>query len=420
MKLAFYEPLPIWNPYVSLMFFTPLIQYCHQNGIPVKRIQEPVPEFGWTMVCNAYHLTAELVAHFDNNRCPIVAFSCNDSAYLTANIQDFFHHIPLLFTISGVQKVNYSNRSVMNADMSVSLEPVQFLPDEEWNRYDHMRQSGRLLPLPYVPWDRLPDVHIPEQKTPKILFRGGCHFWRFVAYLHAVKAGVAHPASGFLLRDYFDEKMVPQFRFCEKCRADYLEGGKWMSNSSLYTQCECSPHQAQYEGDVYVNKEEMEQPLSWNNRTPRGFFSLAHTFCVKNDGCIPQADVEMALNFQRQSADHHLRAIADAAFFCDMKWEFSIHTAQRFWEAASVGTVNVLPHRAVDQDYFPHLLPDYHYAWFRDDFTGFGTPEWMANNTAIVAGNAKALYEQWIKPSDYVTNTNLLKLILQEIERVAG
>lgn len=407
MKLAVFDPLPTINDYVLLRFFNPLIQFCHQTGIPVKRIQEPIPESGWTMLCNAHHLTPGLVKHFDDNRCPIAAISCNDSVYLTEGIRPFFHHIPLLFTISGVQKVNWSKKSVMNPDMTVGTEDVQFLPDEEWSRYEHMRDAGRLLPLPYVPWDRLEEVPIPEHKTPKILFRGGNHFWRFVAYLHALKAGVAHPASGFLTADYFREDMNPQFRYCKACRSDRKDGGGRMLAIYGQKQCECQ-----------LSLEDLAEPLKWNNRTPRSFFALTKWFETVH-GSVDTPAVEQALNFQRQSAEHHLRAIADAALFCECKWHFSIPFPQRAWEAASVRTVNYAPARAMEQEYFPTWNANEHYAVYSDDFSDIG--HWVDQERLDrIADNAKAQYEEWIKPGEYVTNTNLLRHITERIKECAS
>jgi hypothetical protein len=393
---------------VSRMYLAPLEQFARAAGVTVKRITDPVPEFGWTMICNAGLLNESLVQHFDSNHCPLVAISCNDSAYLTANIDDFFHQIPLLFTISGVQKVNFSNRSVMNPDMTVSLVLERFLSDEAWERYHAMHQSGRLLPLPYVPWDRLESVEVPAQKTPKVLFRGGNHFWRFVAFLHALKAGVAHPASGFLTEDYFREDMVPQFRYCEKCRAQKREHGGMFY--PVMAECECPSLS-------------LDEPLVWNNRTPRAFMRLAQEFYFAREATIPILPIENALNFKRQSPRQHLQAIADAAFFADCKWEFSIHTAQRFWEAASVGTVNLMTERANDQEHFPYIEDGIDYATFSDDFSDIGavaTELGDGQRRYAMAHNARQIYQHWIKPGYLPTNENLLAHILGKIQGVAG
>lgn len=414
MKLALFDPSPFHNDYVSKMFFIPLEQFARNSGVMVKRIHEPVPEAGWTMLCNAGKLTHEIVRHFNDNGCKIAAVSCNDSAYLTANIDAFFHEIPLLFTVSGVQKVNFSKQSVMNPDMTVTTRDVPFLDYEAWECYNHMRENGRLLPLPYVPWDRLQEVPIPAQKTPKILFRGGNHFWRFVAYLHALKNGVAHPASGFLTEDYFREDMVPQFRYCEECRRQRAENSERLPFGTWIRKCECTE-------DLKFN-----EPLKWNNRSPKAFCGLAAQFRF-NDGPYTKTEtdaVEMALNFRRQNAEQHLRAVADAAFFADCKWEFSIHGAQRFWEAASVGTVNMLPERANDQEHFPHIADGFHYCTFSDDFSNIGEicAEALAPEVhSYVSKNAKGTYEHWIKPGpNYVTNENLLRKILSDIEGVCA
>jgi len=85
-----------------------------------------------------------------------------------------------------------------------------------------------------------------------------------------------------------------------------------------------------------------------------------------------------------------------------------------------VGTVNLMPRRADDQVHFPHIDEGKHWLAFEDDCSNLKVCDDAyrcgMDGTREIAANAKALYEQWIKPSDYVTNTNLLKLILQEIE----
>lgn len=392
MKLAIYDAP--WNEYVTRMYFAPLESYARKCGIEVKRIRDPIPETGWTMLCNAGLLTEKIVAHYEACDCKLVAVSCNDSAHLAENISAFFHRIPLLFTVSGVQNVNHGQRAVMTPELRVTTEPVQFLPDEEWQRYAAMDQAGRLLPLPYIPWDRLTPV-APEEKREKILFLGGGHFWRFVAYLHALKKDMAHPLSGFLLRDYFSEGMDPAFRFCQKCRDQWKANARWMPASAANETCECEPK---------------DFSLDWNNRTPRAFLRLAQQFGANMKWA------EHALNFERRQETKHLRAIASATHYADCKWEFSIHTAQRFWEAASVDTVNLMPARAADQEYFPKINPGEHYATYANDFSDIGDNM----ETGNIANNCRGVYEEWIRPTDYVTNTKLLAHILERIAACAS
>lgn len=123
--------------------------------------------------------------------------------------------------------------------------------------------------------------------------------------------------------------------------------------------------------------------------------------------------VETAMNYRSQEPGEHLRSIRDARFYADAKWEFSINMAQRFWEGACSGTVNLIPRRANDQDYFPAMKDDRDFMTFSDDFSDL-TAEVDEAKYQAVADNAFALWEEWIRPTRYAISSNLLKWMFDQ------
>jgi len=102
-----------------------------------------------------------------------------------------------------------------------------------------------------------------------------------------------------------------------------------------------------------------------------------------------------------------------------LKWEHSIFMPQRFWEAASAGCINILPLRTINQEYFPRVKPGEHYLVFEEDFRNldlaFQIDEQGYNHAA---GEMRRIYDQWIQPTTYPINTNLLNHIINEIRKL--
>lgn len=412
MRLAFYDPKPFRNEYVSMMFLRAMRKYAAKQGIAWKDTDHLVPEKGWDLICDADYLRPEVVRHFHANHCRISGISCIDSAYISSVIQrepelELVHRV---FMVSGVPRSNVSHATVVDSDFQVRAEPREYLPAEHWARFDRMRLEGRILPLPYVPWTRLPEVGPPLNYTERrrtIMFRGGNHFLRFIAYLFALQKNAADPRSGFHSRFYFADDMNPQFRYCGPCREVFKANGRRFPRGSGIGPAQCQS-QAPWGAAL-----DFSVPGYWNNRCPQSFYWLSEQFAERH-GAIDMGAVEAALNHHNEQPDTHLRAIGEALLYAEAKWEFSINMPQRFWEGAAVGTVNYLPERANDQEYFPALHAGEHYLTFRDDFSNISA-EMDVEKWSWISERAHRAFVDYIQPTDHQINSNLLAYIFQNL-----
>lgn len=408
MNLSFFNPGPPYrNEYASLMFLWPLLAYARDRGVPVKLADQLVPEHGCAHICNADYLTPGVVRHFKECGCRIYGVNCIDSAYPSETLRGpHLADVTKLFMVSGVQNTNFSEATVIDPDFTIRAEPRRFLPDDEWAVFDSMRKGGRILPLPYVPWQPMPTVPRVafNGKRPTVLFRGGNHLLRFVAFLMALRNGCADERSGFQTRAYFADDMNPQFRYCDECRDVFKR-----SNHYAYRvnhQPSLCQSEAPWGGEIV----DMAVPGRWNNRCPQSFYWLSEQFAKKH-GPIDMGRVERALNYHSEPGFDHLTTIAGVRFYAECKWEFSIHMPQRFWEAASVGTLSLLPRRAADQDYFPAIPCP---TLFSNDLSDVNaTADLRCYQDA--ADTMLEIYRKWIAPTKYAIGTALLEHMLNEI-----
>lgn len=411
MRFAFYDPKPFKNDYVSRMYLQSMREYARDKGIHVEEASHLTPTSGRALVCNADYLTPEVIKHFRENDCPIFAFSCIDSAWLSEALR-YNPAAPLvsrIFMITGVQTTNYSAATVIDSDFRIRTETRKFVGDTYWEMFDEMRRDGTIQPLPYVQWSRhTPPARLSfEQRRPTVLFRGGHHFQRVLAYFFALQRGFADPASGFLARDYFCEDMNPDFRFCQQCREIFRANGDFFP-AWAKTIAKCSSP-APWGGELDLSNTSL-----WNNRCPESFYWLAQKFSEKH-GSISLSEVERALNFRPETEQDHLATTGMARFAADCKWEFSIHASQRFWEAASVGTVMLLPRRANDQGYFPCIMDGEHYITYSEDFSDF-TADVDKERYEHISENVFRLWEKWMKPTEtYAISPNLLRHIFNQM-----
>lgn len=412
MKLCIYDPgFPNGaNEYVSKMFFAPMCNYGAEEGHDIAFTDSLVPEAGTTLICNADHLNAERIQWFHDNSCPLIAFSCIDSAWLAESIRTIREArlVKKIFMVTGIQNTNISHATVFHADGSITAEPRQFLPDDLWKLFNAMRLEGRLQSLPYVPWRKLnAPAPIPfAEKRPTVLFRGGNHFLRVVAFYVALSKGCADPRSAFQTNYYFADNMVEQFRYCQSCRNIWKGNGGRYPFYSGQLPSECNS-EAITSGNLF------KVPGFWNNRCPQSFYWLAEQF-ETHHGNIDHQAVEDALNGVLEPGGAHMEAIAGARFYADAKWEFSINMAYRFWEAASVGTVNLLPQRAADQDYFPQMFAGEHFSTFKNDMSDLSA-EAGAMEYQAIANQAQELYQRWMNPEKHAISNSLLGHIFSQI-----
>jgi hypothetical protein len=418
MNIVFHDPPsgPHCHEYLTKVFFKGMAQWLYANGkahIEDNRLEKI---HNATVVLSADYLDMDAICKLKKNNCRIVAFSCTDSSYIAQACRDEWcmANIDLIFALTGIQKTNEGHEMIVDQDFNISLEERWFLPQDDWERFDSKRRNGTLQSLPYVHWSKQPDIPARpyNERSQKVLIRGGNHARRFVLALMLMRKDLLDTNSGFITSPYFAEDMNRQFRYCDTCRADFR-----MEHSAKYR--ESRPREQICTSPASWDRPDWTTELGqWNNACPRSFYWLAEQF-EKKHGPIDKTALEKLLNAQWLPAKDHLEMLARITFTSDLKWLFSIYAAQRFWDAASVGCVNLLPARTMDQDYFPVMNRGEHYivyfeniAYFTDKGLLFTEAEYNSVSSA-----ARALYTEWIQATDYALNTNLLRHIFEQIER---
>lgn len=405
MTIVIYDPRTSQHQYLTEMYFAPMIQYASRNQIVIKDASSLSEIKNSTVLALADHLNPFHIDTLKNNGNKIVGFSVTDSSWVSQCCREGVHlqKIDLMFMLTGIQKVNHGMEMIVKPDFTIGVEPRQFLPDEDWGVFNAMREAGRLQSLPYVHWERQPSVEGRPYSTrnQQALIRGGHHMRRFILALKLLEIDKLDCNSGFVTEPYFQDSMNPQFRYCDSCRAEWKHRRKYPSGNPTSHSC-TNP---------------MARPLdlsdlgAWNNRCPQSFYDVANILGV------PPAKAESLLNARWLTQQQHLEMLARITFTADLKWLFSIYAAQRFWDAASVGCINLLPSRTADQDYFPKMEAGVHYELFDEHLNSLqGDCIITGAGYDGIAPNAKALYDEWMRPTDYSINTNLLIHIFAKIE----
>lgn len=399
------------HDYLTQLWFRSLLAYLMDQGIPVKLISNLDQPVSDTVITDCDYLTPETVNRLKNNGCKVVGFNMVDSSHLSQACRDNPQHIDLIFSLTGIQKTNVGKEFVIDKEFNVSLEDRKFLPSEQWERFDRMRSEGRLLSLPYVHWAAQPSIpRLPwEDRANTVLIRGGAHFRRVVLALFLIRAGRLDSASGFPLKDYFAETMAEQFRFCKECQLNF-----WGEQRYPYRRIDKRPNEctspAEWGGEL-----NLENTGHWNNRCPASFYWLAKKFSERH-GEIGAAALESIFNVKWENPETALKMLGRVRFTADLKWLHSIYAAQRFWDAAIAGTVNFLPERTNDQEYFPALVDGEHYITFKEDFSNLEEAlDISQEQHEHISANCYNLYSEWIRPSQYSINTKLLQWITYRI-----
>jgi hypothetical protein len=402
MNIAIFDPGRS-HQYLSDMFFDPMKLYMHKTMKRPVITTESLPQTHNAIVLTlADHLNLEVVNQLKNNNCKIVGFSVTDSSYISQSCREaaVLSKIDLMFMLTGIQKVNEGHEMVIDENFNIKLEKRQFLPEEDWTAFNMMRLSGRLQSLPYVHWTDQPNVTTKpyNERSQKALIRGGHHMRRFILALKLMNIDRLDINSGFITSPYFQDSMNKQFRYCDECREIWREHKKYPYNKNVKCSCRVPP---------------LSDLGQWNNASPSLFYGFAEDFGVPDSSMHL---VERMMNANWLTQQQHLEMLARITFTADLKWLFSIYAAQRFWDAAMVGCVNLLPERTRDQEYFPNMYEHAHYITFKEDLECLG-PESELNEKHYneISSAAKALYDQWLRPTDYAINSNLLRHIFSKI-----
>lgn len=413
MRFHVYNPPP-GNQYCTEMFLGPLRSYAAARAVEIAEGNDITQARGIVLTLSD-NLTPENISILKNNGCKIIGFNVTDSCYVSQACRsgEVLKNIDLMFMVSGVQKVNIGDDIAVDESFSVHLVPKRFLPAEDWDVFNAMRLQGRLQSLPYVHWHRQPHVDpMPySQRSKKVITRGGGHSRRFILALNLMRLGKLDSNSAFMLSAYFDPNMNPQFRYCGECQRKFK--GYYHYEPPL-TRGECNSP-APWGGDSLG----LSDLSPWNNRCPKSFFWLAERFNALRGG-INMREIERMCNGRWLSADDHLRILARMLYTTDLKWIFSIYAPQRFWDAAMVGCINFLPRCTVDQDYFPPMYENVHYKTYREDMSSLSADMEISEKEFNDIGQAtKRLYDDYMRPTGYPINTNLLAHIFRQIEIVA-
>lgn len=410
MNLCIYDP-DRHNDYLSTVYFGSLAGYLPTiHGFNVRMLPSlDVAEE--TVMTHARNLTPEVILKLKEKGNRIVSMDINDHSAIYDTHRDApeFELIDVVFKIAGIQKENFATDMQVGEDFSFNLSERRFQSDESWARYKRMHQANRLHPLPHVPW-RTPSYDSVPHKDGKVLVRGGNHYDRFILFLNLLNRGLASPKSGFSTRVYFEEWMSPQFRYCDPCRQEWGKCGKSPYRvDGIRGSCNSPANWGDQGGSV------SNQSGAWNNRCPRSFYWLARQF-EERHGRIDPEILEVALNGTYLDDGPFYDILANASFYADLKWIYSIYAPPRFWEAAETKTVNLMPLRTNDQIHFPHIEEGVHYVTYKEDFSDLAKVNDIAN-AAEIAENSRAVHREWIKAdTGWTLNTKLMKHIVRKIE----
>lgn len=418
INFVVYDPPPTTNDFITKMWFEPLTAYGRDHGIYIQPVRSLIDQRNVGVLLLEKHLTPELIVAMKNNGCRIFAFNCVDASYVCGRPSHYADEIDLIdrfFMLSGIQRTETSLDITIDSEFNVVIAPKPYLDEVNHRKYDRWRLDGKLLPLPHIPWDRFPVVPRLrfEDRKPGILFRGGNQFLRVLAFLFALRRGIANHDCSFLVNPYFKDDTNPSVRFCSSCRKEWKRNSQWypLTDNGHHGDC-ASP--ALWGDGVPLD---LSDQGAWNNRCPKSYYWLAGQF-QKRHGPIDMTKLECALNARTALAPQHLKMVGQARFFGDLKLIFSIYTAQRFWEGAAMGTVNLLPERTNDQDFFPAINPGEHYVTFREDFSDLSA-DIEKDKFDNITENCRVLYEEWIRPTTYRTNTRLLKYIFERMDEAS-
>jgi hypothetical protein len=416
MNVAIYDPSPMGNEYFTRMFAASLRKFLTASDTVCVEVSNLAHVRDSHVVLLTDHLTEERILQLKNNGNKIIGFNVTDSSYISDKIRyaKSLALVDRIFMVSGVPRNNYGVEMAVDNEFGVYLVEKPFLDEDNWRVFDYMRASGRLLSLPYVPWTAPPDAVGQKfgQRSQKVLLRGGGHSRRFILALFLMRQDKLDPNSGFFLRDYFAEAMNPQFRFCDECRADYKQH---QQARNLPPSRDCnSPARGSFDGPALYEMSDLGQ---WNNRCPRSFYWLAERFQERH-GKVDMAIVEKMLNARWLHPKDHMEMLARMLFTSDLKWVHSIYQPQRYWEAAAAGCINVLPTRALNQDYFPKTLPMEHYLVYEETMENLPVAFTLGEQTYIEMALAnRNLYDTWLNPGNFGINSNLLGHIVNEMRK---
>jgi hypothetical protein len=408
------------NDYLSSMYLGPLARYMGDNGIPVTVGSNEDGIHDSIVIIHGDLLSPERILAIKNNNNLLVSFDINDSSYFSSAYQGSPETamVDLFFKVSGIPKTNYTEELNIDRNFRIFGTQHQYLPEADWPAFEALKPKIR--PLPYVLWTPLVGsgpTRPYNQRSGKVLIRGGNHFWRVVLFLRLVQQGLDDERCRFATDAYFTDSMIERFRFCQPCIQEKRQYGKTRYNEDHDIQHCKSPVMWGTPGEFFGGPAFGRHEFGhWNNRCPASFMWLSKEY-ERCRGPL-NSNVERALNGSMAPFNEFVNDIQSAAYYADYKWVNTINTPPRFWEAASCGTVNFYPERTDDQEYFPAIQKNIHYLTFPNDMTNLNLDGVSQHTWTEISNNAKDVYETWIRGDRYVVSTNLLRHIVEQIEAI--
>jgi hypothetical protein len=407
------------NDYLSRMYFGPLVTYMQDHGIRATIGSSEDGIHDSIVIIHGDLLSPERILTIKNSSNLLISFDINDSSYFSSAYQGSGETslIDLFFKVSGIPKTNFTEELNIDRNFRIFATQHQYLPTEDWPAFEALKPKIR--PLPYVLWNPLVGqgpVRPYSQRSGKVLIRGGAHFWRVVLFLRLVQQGLDDERCRFATDAYFHDSMIERFRFCGPCIKEKRQYGKTRYDANHDIQHCKSPVMWGTPGEFFGGPAFGRHEFGhWNNRCPASFVWLAKEY-ERCRGPL-NSNVERALNGSMTPLNEFVNDLQGAAYAADFKWINTVNVPPRFFEAASVGTVNFYPKRTADQDYWPPMEEGVHYATFPNNMEQFDLPN--ENQWSAISTNAKELYESHIRGSHYAVSDRLLAYILQGIEEIA-
>ena len=421
MTMVIYDPKPYKHDYVSHKFFVPLLQYASDTGRDLKMVESLNGLKGKTVLAFSGYLTPDVVDHLKGNDNKIISFDINDSTWLS----DAYRNTPavdqldLIFKFSGIPKIQFSDELQISPTIDYSKHRKYYVDDDEWGRYTQLRDSGKIVPMPHIPWQHFNVEQIPfEEKRRQVLVRGGNHYLRYHLFMNLLKRNLIGNWSGFFMADYHKSNMADSHRFCDWCVETYQKFGRIPYTHYAENHHGSCNNPFMTMGEIDDETFQNANTHRWNNKCIPMYYWLTEQF-VKAHGTVDFKMVENAFGaFYLRSADlgemisHHL-------YTGDYKWIYSIDIPPRFWEGCAAGTISLYPKWTGNQTHFPELIEGEHYVAYDEAFEDIEDCMGISKEKyEHITNNCLGLYNEWISDPERGISTKLMDRIFDHIEVV--
>lgn len=425
MKIAFFDPPPVTNEYLTRMFFDPLRQFLPRKGITTEDIATIEDAKDRLVLIHGDRAAPGVIQRLKEQGCKICVMDINDSSYFSSAFTGTpeQHLLDLIFKVSGVPKRNEISEMNLDRNFQIQVSQEKYLPDPQWAEFDKIRQAGKIKPLPYVLWNSIVPHGTPNRpstsRSGKALIRGGNHFLRVILAFRLMQEGLLDERSEFATAAYFRHDMERRFQYCDGCKAEKAQHGRCRIDTPV-RRSECTNPVTGWEipgeffGGPLFGRHEFGW---WNCKCPHSFLFLAKEY-ERCRGPLNHAFLEKLFNGDMRDASSFAEDLSQASYAGDFKWINSINLPPRFWEAASVGTPSLYAARSDDQDYWPAVNAGEHYFTYPEDMLEFGIRDRSPEEWTRVSHAAHSLYNDKMRGTEYAISNSLLSYMADSIREI--